>query len=96
MPPSVPKLSIKWYAKGGIVDGATLIGAGEAGTEAIVPLDPFWRKMERIAEAAEANQGAITINVYGTQGMDVNQLAAKVEQRLVAVQKQRLQAYGGI
>lgn len=28
-----------WAAKGGIVDGATLIGAGEAGKEAIVPLE---------------------------------------------------------
>lgn len=35
----IPHLSISWYAKGGIVDGATLIGAGEAGKEAIVPLE---------------------------------------------------------
>lgn len=36
---SIPHLGISWYAKGGIVDGATLIGAGEAGKEAIVPLE---------------------------------------------------------
>ena len=35
----IPHLSVSWYAKGGIVDGATLIGAGEAGKEAIVPLE---------------------------------------------------------
>lgn len=35
----IPHLSVAWYAKGGIVDGATLIGAGEAGKEAIVPLE---------------------------------------------------------
>lgn len=34
----MPKLWIEWAATGGIVDGATLIGAGEAGREAIVPL----------------------------------------------------------
>lgn len=34
----VPQISVDWYAKGGIVDGATLIGAGEQGPEAIVPL----------------------------------------------------------
>ena len=33
----IPKIS--WYARGGIVDGATLIGAGEAGAEAIIPLE---------------------------------------------------------
>lgn len=38
-PPQTPKLSIKWFAKGGIVDGPTLFGAGEAGPEAIMPLD---------------------------------------------------------
>lgn len=36
---AIPHLYVKWYAKGGIVDGATLIGAGEAGKEAIVPLE---------------------------------------------------------
>lgn len=35
----IPHLSVTWYARGGIVDGATLIGAGEAGKEAIVPLE---------------------------------------------------------
>ena len=38
-PLSVPYLDISWAAKGGIVDGATLVGAGEAGKEAIVPLE---------------------------------------------------------
>ena len=29
--------TVEWYARGGIVDGATLIGAGEAGPEMILP-----------------------------------------------------------
>lgn len=41
-----PKISVKWAAKGGIVEGATLIGAGEKGKEAIVPLDPFWKRLD--------------------------------------------------
>ena len=36
---SLPHLRVKWAARGGIVDGATLIGAGEAGKEAIMPLE---------------------------------------------------------
>src|SRR5690625_26434 len=47
MPPSVPKLSIKWNALGGIMNkptifgavGNTLMGGGEAGPEAILPLN---------------------------------------------------------
>ena len=34
---SIPSLGVSWYARGGIVDGATLIGAGEAGPEMILP-----------------------------------------------------------
>ena len=34
---SIPSIGISWYAKGGILDGATLIGAGEAGPEMILP-----------------------------------------------------------
>lgn len=46
-PPSVPKFSIKWNAEGGILDdptifgmiGNTFLGGGEAGKEAIAPID---------------------------------------------------------
>lgn len=34
---SLPSFSVNWYAKGGFVDDATLIGAGEAGPEMILP-----------------------------------------------------------
>ena len=33
----IPSIGIDWYASGGFVDGATLIGAGEKGAEMILP-----------------------------------------------------------
>lgn len=48
-PPSTPKFSVSWYRKGGIVPDAAVFGAvgmGEAGPEAILPLDPFWKKLD--------------------------------------------------
>lgn len=48
-PPSVPKFSVKWYKKGGIMEDPTMFGfdpttmtahvGGEAGAEAITPID---------------------------------------------------------
>ena len=86
-----PKISVEWYAKGGIFDAASLIGVGEAGPEAVVPLDRFWDKMDKIAEGA--NAAPIVINVYGSNNMSVNELAAAVEQRLIQMQKRRSLAW---
>lgn len=38
MPPSVPKVGISWFETGGIFTGASVIGVGENGDEAVVPL----------------------------------------------------------
>lgn len=86
-PPSVPKLSVSWYKTGGIFDSPTIAGIGEAGPEAVVPLDKLWDKLDNIAAAA-TNQG-ITINVYPAKGMSPDEIAAAVERKLVAQQKQR-------
>lgn len=83
---------IDWYKRGGIFDSPSVIGVGEAGPEAVVPLDKFWDKLDNMQTGGDE----ITINVYATPGMDVNQLALKVEQRLVQLQKQRTKAYGTI
>ena len=97
-PPSIPHFSVKWYKEGGmIMNKPTLFGGGEAGSEAILPLDPFWARMDKIADAVKENSRTvdndITINVYAQPNMDVRQLAAEVEQRLTRLQKQRQTAY---
>lgn len=38
-PPQVPKLSVNWYSTGGIFSSPSIIGVGEAGTEAVVPVE---------------------------------------------------------
>lgn len=93
-PPSVPKVSVSWYKTGGIFDsGPQIIGVGESGPEAVVPLDKLWNKLDAIAAASGQGNG-VTINVYASPGMDINQLAAAVEERLVRLEKQRVKAWG--
>lgn len=88
----VPTFSLSWHAKGGIFDAPSVIGVGEAGPEAVVPLDKFWKKMDKIAEGTGGDN--ITINVYASEGMDVKQLAEEVERRLVNDAKRRRAAWG--
>ena len=53
---SLPKFSIQWYRDGGILNGATIFGAmggsllggGEAGAEAVLPLSELWKQMTEI------------------------------------------------
>lgn len=93
-PPKVPKVSVSWYKQGGIFDSPSLIGIGEAGPEAVVPLDTLWEKLDNIAAASSGNE--TVINIYASPGMNVNELAIAVERRLATLQKQRNMAYGGI
>lgn len=49
-PPSVPSLNIDWYATGGIATAPSIVGVGEAGDEAILPLSNKG-KMKPFAQA---------------------------------------------
>ena len=69
---SVPQFSVNWNALGGIIDQPTIFntsagmqGVGEAGPEAILPLDTLWAKMKEILnEAIAASGGASLINTF--------------------------------
>ena len=50
-PPSIPHFDVDWYAKGGVFDAPSVIGVGEAGPEAVVPLDKLWDKLDRMTQA---------------------------------------------
>lgn len=82
-PPSVPSLSIDWYAKGGIFNGASIIGVGEAGPEAVVPLsganmEPFARA---IADQMDSNSDA-TEAIYSLMNALPQIISTSVPDRL--------------
>lgn len=93
---SIPKIHVDWYKTGGIFDSPTIAGIGEAGPEAVVPLDKFWSKMDAIAAASQGSGTAPVINIYPTPTQSPTDVAREVERVLVNWQKQRSAAYGNI
>lgn len=88
---TVPHLSIDWYKTGGIFDEASVIGVGEAGPEAVVPLDTLWKKLDNIADASSSG-GGIIINING-YNKDPKQLAEEVKRALIRETNQRRLAW---
>lgn len=72
---SIPKLSISWYAKGGVFDSPTLFGygngliggLGENGAEAIVPLENNTEWLDKIAArlASSTKNTPVVLQVDG-------------------------------
>lgn len=91
---TIGELSLPRLAKGGVLYGAQTVIAGEAGPEAIIPLDKLFRQMDRMAETiAGTGGGGVTVNVYATPGMDVSDLAREIERRIIDSQNRRRLAW---
>jgi len=71
----LPSFSIEWYAKGGIVDGATLIGAGERGAELIWPsYEPYMSQYADAIASKIDSKGNIIVNLNYSAGADANEM----------------------
>lgn len=101
-PPKVPTFGISWYAKAMeepmILNGATIFGAkngqllggGEAGSEVIVGTNKL---MEMMKDAVGINGQPITINVYGAEGQNVNDLAQQIAYKLEDIKSRKGAVY---
>lgn len=91
---SLPSFSIKWYKTGAIMDretifgmnGDTLLGGGEAGKEAILPLEPFYTRLGRMLDVRLTKLGdqAQEVVVYVTCLIDGDEIATR---QIVKVEK---------
>lgn len=89
-----PKISVQWYKKAMqqpyLFSNATLFGAGERGDEMLYGRQAL---LKDIATAVGSNSGQIVMNVYGSEGMSVTELANAVERKLIQAQKRRTEAW---
>ena len=81
-------LDVSWWKTGGIFDSPSVIGVGEAGPEAVVPLDKLWDKLDNMS-AGETN---IVINVNGAN-KDPKEIANEVKKILIKETNQRRLAW---
>lgn len=82
---SMPSFDVEWYARGGIFDEASVIGVGEAGPEAVVPLSgermkPF---AEAVADAEDKDYSKLTGVIYGAVSAALSEadLSFKINKR---------------
>lgn len=91
-PPSVPHFGINWYAKGGVFNGPSVIGVGEAGPEGVVPFNERGARplAEGIAKLLDGKGGAghgdtnVTINVYATvrEEADIEKISRQIAKEI--------------
>lgn len=70
---SIPSLDVEWYAKGGIFNSPSVIGVGEAGPEAVLPIDKISELMPRIDYerlAVAVAQAVSQVSVKGEVSLD--------------------------
>lgn len=103
-PPSVPKLNVSWYKTGGIFTGASVIGVGEAGDEAVVPLSdksrmkPFASAIASMMNSEGGNTGGSITNNFNISSVVVREEAdiQKISQQLYKLQQRNSRAKGGL
>lgn len=81
----MPSFGVSWNAKGGIFDGPSIIGVGEAGPEAVIPLSgervkPF---AEAVANAESKDYGELAGVIYGAVSAALNEanLSLRINKR---------------
>ena len=106
VPPSVPKFSLKWHAKGGVMQsptlfggmGNTLFGGGEAGAEGIVPLEGkhMMPMADAIADRLKGERGTTIENIFNIANLIVREEADinKIAVELYKLQKKKSRAGG--
>lgn len=79
-----PSIGVTWAARGGVLDSATLIGigAGEAGKEALLPLERNTEWADIIADKIGANGSTFNITLNATASESPEQYAQRFTREL--------------
>lgn len=102
---SVPKLGVSWYAKGGVATDASVVGVGEAGNEAIIPLKTsvlagigkgIAQSMPTYFTTQQNSTGSGVVIEVGSLVIREEADIYKLAQQLLELQEKKERAKGGI
>lgn len=99
----IPKFDVQWNAAGGIFTRPTVLatssgyqGFGEAGAEAVLPLETFWQNLRKYITESRGgkqnnnnkteNHNEINLNVY-TANKSTNQFANELAKKIIEILK---------
>ena len=91
-PPSVPRLSVSWYKQGGIFDNPSIIGVGEAGPEAVLPIEKLQTMLDQstsqMAAAIITAMSAMTSGGGGTYQFVVEMGGTRVAEKIFRLSRE--------
>lgn len=70
---SLPKFAISWYKEGGVFNKPSVIGVGEAGTEAVMPLENNTEWIGTLANMITSNMGSNDMKATNTSSITPTQ-----------------------
>ena len=91
-PPSVPHLSVSWYKQGGIFDNPSIIGVGEAGPEAVLPIEKLQTMLDQstsqMAAAIITAMAAMNSGGGGTYQFNVELGGTRVAEQIFRLSRE--------
>lgn len=79
---SIPDLNVRWYKTGGIFNSPAIIGVGEAGPEAVIPISKLEDILAKALEKSKHTTSNQTINIYSPTPLTPSETARQIKNTL--------------
>lgn len=102
---SIPTLAINWYATGGVFNSPSVIGVGEAGSEAVVPLQGKYMQpfAQAVSDNIDGNGSDTVVNLViniekfvNESDKDIDELTKTIAEKLQTLLNRKKRSLGAV